>query len=84
MEAGLLDMMTDIHRRSNMLAPVDTSAMVNSSMINRLGSLAYSITYGNSRVPYARRQFFENKTKSRYLTKAADSVVRGDIGRYFR
>jgi hypothetical protein len=83
-ESGEAELMVDIHRRSNILAPVDTGAMVNSSLIQKLGRFVFSITYGNSRVRYARRQFFENKTKSRYLSKAAENVMRGDISRYFR
>jgi hypothetical protein len=84
LEIGQLEMMTDIHKRSNILAPVDTAAMVNSSMIKRLARFVMAITYGSGRVPYARKQFFEHKTKSHYLTKAADSVIRGNIAKYFR
>jgi hypothetical protein len=82
--AGQLEMVTDIHRRSKILAPFDTGALVNSAIIRKVGQFVYTITFGNPRVPYARRQFFENKTKSHYLTKAAEGVVRGDISRYFR
>lgn len=83
-QAGSLELVTDIHRRSNILAPVDTGAMINSSVIKMLSALAFQIIYGSARVPYARRQFFENKTKSRYLEKAADSVMRGNIAKYYR
>lgn len=83
-QIGQLEMMTDIHRRSNILAPVDTAAMVNSSVIKRLSQFVVAITYGSARVPYARRQFFENRGKSRFLSRAADAVVRGNISRYFR
>jgi hypothetical protein len=83
-QLGQLEMVTDVHRRSNMIAPVDTAAMVNSSIIRRLSAFIMSITYGSSRVPYARRQFFENRTKSQWLTKAAEGVVRGDVSKYFR
>lgn len=82
LDIGLLELTLDIDKRSKMLAPVQTGALVNSAKIARaLGG--YSITYGNDRVPYARRQFFENKTKSRYLTRAADAIVRGSLTRYF-
>lgn len=83
LDVGLLELTLDIDRRSKILAPVDTGALVNSAVVARTRD-GYSITYGSSRVPYARRQFFENKTKSRYLTRAAESVTRGSLSKYFR
>lgn len=84
LERGLLELVSDIQQRSDILAPIDSGALVNSSRIDKLGSLAYAITYGSGRVPYARRQFFENKTHSRWLEKAADSVTRSNTDKYFK
>jgi hypothetical protein len=81
--AALLEMATDIHRRAVTLAPVDTSALVNSGKVEPVMN-GYRITFGSTRVPYARRQHFEHKTKSGYLSKAGDSVARGDKLKYFR
>lgn len=86
MKAGLLEIMTDIHKRSVGLAPRDTSALVNSGTISQIDS-GYKITYGSSRVPYARRRHFENKKNPQtlgYLALAGDAVARGDIAKYFR
>lgn len=83
---GLLDLTTDIHRRSIILAPRDTAALVNSGRIDPIVD-GYKITFGSPRVPYARRRHFENnknpQTKG-YLAKAGDAVMRGDTGKYFR
>lgn len=80
---GFLDMVTDIHQRSTILVPKDTRALANSGKIetNRNG---FKITYGSVRVPYARRQFYENRRSSHWLTRAADGAIRGSIAKYFR
>lgn len=80
---GLLEIVTDGHRRSVILAPKDTRAMVNSSKIEPVIN-GYKVTYGSSRVPYARRQFYENKRSPYYLTRAFEGVVRGALGKYFK
>lgn len=83
---GLLEMVTDIHRRAVALAPRDTSALANSGRIERVIG-GYAVTFGGSRVPYARRRHFENKKNphtKRYLTRAGDSVTRGDTSKYWR
>lgn len=84
LEQGLAELVTDIDRRSKALTPVLSGNLVNSQRIARLGALAYSITSGSARVPYARRQYYTNRTKSRWLEKAAESVTRGDTSKYFR
>lgn len=86
LNAGILEMATDIHRRAIILAPKLSRALVNSGVIEPVFR-GYRIKFGNSRVPYARRRHFENKKNPQtigYLSKAADSVTRGDIGKYFR
>lgn len=86
LQGGLLEMTTDIHSRSSVLAPKDTRALVNSGRIDSVND-GYKITYGSSRVPYARRRHFENKKNPQtlgYLAKAGDSVVRGNTSKYWR
>ncbi len=83
---GLLEMATDIHRRSAILAPKDTRALVNSGTITPTPS-GYSIIYGSSRVPYALIRHEVNKKNPgslRYLEKGAESVVRGAKSKYFK
>ena len=88
LERGLAEMATDIHRRATELAPVDSSALVNSGHMQRLSSTEYEISFGhNGVVPYARRRHFENKKnphKLRYLSRAAEGVARSDKGKYFK
>jgi hypothetical protein len=86
LQGGLLEMATDIHRRASAFAPVDTGALRNSGRIDSVND-GYKITYGSSRVPYARRRHFENKKNPQtlgYLAKAGDSVVRGNTSKYWR
>jgi hypothetical protein len=86
MKVALLEMTTDIHKRSTILAPKDTRALVNSGVIEPVQD-GYKVKYGSSRVPYARRRHFENKKNPGslgYLAKAGDSVARSDKSKYFR
>lgn len=83
MKVGLLELVTDGHRRSNILAPKDTRAMVNSSVIEPIAD-GYKVKYGSTKVPYARRQFYENKRSPYFLTRAFEAAVRGSLGKYFK
>lgn len=86
LNAGLLELTTEVHRRSVVLAPVDSRALVNSGVIEPVTG-GYQVKYGSSKVPYARRRHFENKKNPQtkgYLAKAGDSVSRGDQGKYWR
>lgn len=83
---GLLEMVTDIHSRSNILAPRETGALANSGRIDAITD-GYKIIYGSGRVPYARLRFYENKKNpgtKRYLEKAADGVIRGNTAKYWK
>ena len=82
-KAGLLELVVDGHARANILAPKDTRAMVNSSRIEPIPD-GYKVTYGSARVPYARRQFYENKRSPFFLTRAFEPIIRGNLGKYFR
>lgn len=85
MKLALLEMTTDIHARSVILAPKDTRALANSGRIEPISD-GYKITFGSARVPYARihelgGQYIKAK---HYLGNAGDSVARGDKSKYFR
>jgi len=85
-EKGLLELTTDVHRRSKMLAPVLTRALVNSGVIESIPN-GYRVKYGSPRVPYARKRHFENNKHPQtkyYLSKAGESVARGDKSKYFK
>ena len=86
LDIGLLEMSTDIDRRAKALAPVETSALRNSGEVSPITN-GYKISFGSSRVPYARRRHFENRKNPQtkgYLAKAGDSVARGNTAKYFR
>jgi len=83
---GILEASTDIHRRAVILAPVETSALVNSGRISKVVG-GYKITFGGGKVPYAKRRHFENNRNpqtKRYLSRAGDSVLRGNMSKYFK
>lgn len=91
LDAGLLEMSTDIDRRAKALAPVETSALRNSGEVSPITN-GYKVSFGSSRVPYARIHELGGKTgrgytvsikAKHYLKNAAESVVRGNIRRYF-
>ena len=87
LERGLAEMATDIDSKAKILAPKLTRALVNSGRIKKTGTAEYTISFGNSTVPYARRRHFENKKNPQtlgYLAKAGDSVARSDKSKYFR
>ena len=58
LDKAVLDMSTDIHRESQILAPKDTRALVKTGRIERLGEADYQVVYGGNyqglSVPYAR------------------------------
>lgn len=86
LDSGLLEMSTDIDRRAKALAPVETSALRNSGKVSPIAN-GYKVSFGSSRVPYARiRHEVNNKNPHtrRYLVRAGDSVVRGNTAKYFR
>lgn len=85
-------MATDIHSRSAVLAPKDTRNLVNSGKITRLGKAHYAVTYGSAKVPYARihelggmtgKDYKVHIVAKHYLEQAGESVVRGNLGKYY-
>lgn len=86
LDLGMLEMSNDIDRRSKALAPIDTSALVNSSKVEKVTD-GYKISYGSGRVPYALRRYYENKKNpgtKYWLKNAADGVLRGNINKYWK
>ena len=85
-KVGLLEMVTDIHRRAADRAPIETGALKNSGKIEPVTN-GYKVKFGSSRVPYARRRHYENKKNPKtlgYLALAGESVARGNTAKYFR
>lgn len=84
---GMLNLVTDIDTRSAQIAPVLTGALVNSRKIEDKGNGEFELSYGSSKVPYARRRYYENRLhpdSTEWLEKAADSVARSDKEKYFK
>lgn len=71
---GGVRMMTDILRMARQNAPVKTGALRNSGRFQQVGNTHWQITFGNSRVPYARLREHTNRlhpNTTRYLERAA-------------
>lgn len=67
-------MMNDILRMARQNAPVKTGALRNSGRFQQAGTLKWRVTFGNSRVPYARLREHRNQLHPntvRYLERAA-------------
>lgn len=87
LDSAVAEMATDIDRRAKILAPVDTRALVNSGRVARIAAAWYRVTFGSSKVPYARLRHFKNLKNPQtlgYLERAGDSVVRGNTDKYLR
>lgn len=75
MRVGAVDMMTNIHQDAVINAPKLTRALANSGRFNKLSDDSWSVSFGNSRVPYAYiRELYNSKNPHtiRYLGRAAD------------
>lgn len=71
---GGVRMMTDILRLARQNAPVKTGALRNSGRFQQTGNTHWQITFGNSRIPYARLREHTNRLHPntiRYLERAA-------------
>lgn len=80
------EMGVDILNRAIMNAPKDTGALVRSGRVKKEGK-GYTVQFGDNSVRYAYRRHFENNKNPGtllYLQKAGDSVVKGNIKKYFR
>lgn len=67
-------MMTDILRLARQNAPVKTGALRNSGRFQQIGNTHWQITFGNSRIPYARLREHTNRlhpNTTHYLERAA-------------
>lgn len=86
LDEGLLEIATDVDKRAKALAPKATRALVNSGRIDPVSG-GYSVKFGSSRVPYARRRHLENKKSPQtigYLANAGYEILRGNISKYFK
>lgn len=92
-QVGLLKLITEVDKRSAALSPKDSRALVNSRKIRKTGMFEYTLSYGSSKVPYARiqelggwagRALASHIKGTRYLQGGAESVAQGDFGRFFR
>jgi len=86
-DKAVLEMATDIHRASVILAPKQGGALKKSARIQRNSNANYSVIFGGSRVPYARRRHFENKKNPqtlKYLETPGDRIARSGIKKYLR
>jgi hypothetical protein len=71
-------MMTDILRMARQNAPVKTGALRNSGRFQQVGNNHWQITFGNSRIPYARLREHTNRLHPntiRYLERAAHTAT---------
>lgn len=78
-------LMTDILRMARQNAPVKTGALRNSGRFQQTSTLKWRITFGNSRVPYARLREHVNRlhpNTTRYLERAA-TTANNKIKTYF-
>lgn len=72
---------------SRILAPVLTGALRADGRLDKEGQGKYAVTYGDTRVPYARLRHFENRKNPQtryYLQKAGDNVAKQGIQRFKR
>lgn len=88
---GMLKMGYDVANKARANAPILSGALRNSIRTTTDGSDRVYVVAGghfNSfNVPYAKRREYENKahpSKKMYMHRAFNSVVRGDISKYFR
>lgn len=82
-DKAVFSVATDIHRTSQILAPVDTGALKSSHEIARQGQAKYEIS---ANTPYARRRHYENDLHpgtKRYLERAGQAASRNP-DKYFR
>lgn len=81
LDMAALRMATDIHRVSQVFAPEDKSNLVKSGKINRLGTGSYTVSYGSSKVPYARIHElggFTGRRGTTYITAKSYLETPGD------
>lgn len=75
---GGVRMMTDILKMARQNAPVLTGALRNSGRFQQLSTVKWRITFGNSRVPYARIREHMNRLHPntvRYLQRARNTAA---------
>ena len=83
LQRGLIEMAFDVHDRAVILAPHKDGGLAGSGTVTPIKD-GYQIKFGSQRVPYARRQNFEHKTRSHYLARAGEGAARGNVSKYFK
>lgn len=84
--AGVLNMMSEVQRIAQTNAPILTGALRNSARIRATRDGA-EVTFGSSRVDYALLRHEVNHlhpSTIKYLARAAESVSRGNLARFFK
>lgn len=87
LDEGVLDMATDIHRASVMMAPKVERHLVNSGVIERVKLGHYRVKFGGINAPYAKRRHFENFKNPGtllYLQTPGDQIARSGLRKYLR
>lgn len=82
-----VEIATDILNRAIMNAPKASGALVRSGRVTKATDGGYTVTFGDNAVRYAYRRHFENKKHPEtllYLENAGDTVVKGNVQKYFR
>lgn len=83
---GMLKIAIEVRNRAQDNAPVKTTSLKNSASITS-SSDSISVGFGSSAVKYARVRHNTNKKNPHtveYLKKAADSVKREGVAKYFK
>lgn len=86
LQAGILNMASDIKRQAVDNAPVLTGNLIKSGKITPTAD-GVEVSFGSPAVPYANRRHWENNRHPGtrlYLQRAAQQVASGDITKYFR
>lgn len=83
---GMLKIATEVRNRAQDNAPVKTGSLKNSASITS-SSDSISVGFGSSAIKYARIRHNINKKNPqtvKYLKRAADSVKREGVAKYFK
>lgn len=77
----------DILKRAVMNAPKASGALARSGKVVKSSGGGYTVTFGNNSVKYAYIRHVKNNKNPQttlYLEKAAETVSRGNLGKYLR
>ena len=86
LQAGVLNLASDIKRQAVDNAPVLSSNLIKSVKVTPTAD-GVEVSFGNDAVKYANRRHWENNRHPQtrlYLQRAAQQVASGDLTKYFR